>query len=115
LLGVEVFEPRPQPREPLLAAFGGEPSLLEGLVVALERLLGAGDLSAERQPVHAQLGRCRREQLHRRVVLTRIGEPDRFVARPCRFQHEHFLAHVGIGPDAGGLLGRHGVHDVRLT
>ena len=46
-LGAEVFEPRLQPREPLFAAFGGEPSLLERLVVALERLLGAGNFGAD--------------------------------------------------------------------
>jgi hypothetical protein len=47
LLAAEVFEARLEPREPLLAAVGGELSLLEGLVVALERLLGAGDLGAD--------------------------------------------------------------------
>jgi hypothetical protein len=47
VLGAEVFEARLEPREPLVAAFGGEFALLEGLVVALERLLAAGDLGAD--------------------------------------------------------------------
>ena len=42
MVGAEVFEARLEPREPLVAALGGEPSLLEGRVVAFERLLGAG-------------------------------------------------------------------------
>ena len=44
LLGAEVFEARLKPRESLVAALRGEPALLEGLEVALERLLGTGDL-----------------------------------------------------------------------
>jgi hypothetical protein len=43
LVGAEVFEACLEPQEPLVEAFGGEFALLEGLVVALERLLGAGD------------------------------------------------------------------------
>ena len=74
LLAVEVFEARVEPREPLVAAFGGELALLEGLVVALESLLGPGDLGAasgesSRQPTRrgttaswspaTRLGTCR--------------------------------------------------------
>lgn len=54
LLGAEVLEPRLEPREPLVAALGGELALLKGLVVALERLLGSGDLGAERRQPRRQ-------------------------------------------------------------
>ncbi|MGH3008977.1 MAG: hypothetical protein ACRDLM_06160 [Gaiellaceae bacterium] len=46
-LGAEVVESRLQADESIFAAFGGELALLEGLVVALQRLLGARDLSAD--------------------------------------------------------------------
>jgi hypothetical protein len=46
-LGAEVFEPRLEPREPFVAPLGQELALFEGLVVALECLLGTGDLGAD--------------------------------------------------------------------
>jgi hypothetical protein len=46
LLNAEVLEACLESQEADVAAFG-ESLLLEGLVVALERLLGAGDLGAD--------------------------------------------------------------------
>ncbi|MBA2642524.1 MAG: hypothetical protein H0U82_06315 [Actinobacteria bacterium] len=56
VLGAEVFQARLKPREPFVAALGGELALLEGLVVALERLLGADDLGADRGDPLLDLG-----------------------------------------------------------
>lgn len=56
MLGAEVFEARLQPREPLVAALAGELALLECLEEALERLLGARDLGADRREPLLDLG-----------------------------------------------------------
>ncbi len=47
-LGVEVIESRLQPDESIFAALGRELAPFESLVVALQRLFGAGDLGAYR-------------------------------------------------------------------
>jgi hypothetical protein len=47
-LAAEVVEACLEARQPLLAALGRELVLLEGLAAPLERLLGAGDLRADR-------------------------------------------------------------------
>jgi hypothetical protein len=47
LLAVEVVEAPLQARESLFAAFGREGASFKGFVVALERVLGTGDLGAD--------------------------------------------------------------------
>jgi hypothetical protein len=94
LLSVEVVEARLEAREALLAALVRELSLLEGLVVALQGLLGAGDLGADRgepllglEPV--PLG-----------FFPRLGE--------------RFLDQVAVALDVGEL-DEHGLHDLTVT
>jgi hypothetical protein len=48
LLRAEILKARLKNSDPLLAALGGESSLLEGLEVARDRALGASDLGGDR-------------------------------------------------------------------
>ncbi|HET8821519.1 MAG TPA: hypothetical protein VFM57_08220 [Thermoleophilaceae bacterium] len=56
LLGAEVVEARLEANESVLASFGRELALLEGLVVAFQCLLGAHDLGADRGEPLLELG-----------------------------------------------------------
>jgi hypothetical protein len=56
LLTVEFVEARLEANEPGFAALACERALLEGFVVALQRLLGAGDLGADRGEPLLELG-----------------------------------------------------------
>ena len=56
LLGVEVVEASLEAGEAVFAAFGCELALFEGFVVALQRLLGAGDFGADRGEPLLELG-----------------------------------------------------------
>jgi hypothetical protein len=78
---MEVVEARLKARQPLLAALGRELVLLEGLVVALERVLGAGDLGADRVEALLDLG------------------PVAF--RFCLFSPERLRDQVAVAVDAG--------------
>ncbi|HUZ98448.1 MAG TPA: hypothetical protein VMU74_03735 [Gaiellaceae bacterium] len=90
-MGAEVVEACLQAREPVLAAFGRELALFEGFVVALQGLLGAGDLGADRGEPLLELG------------PTLLG----ICVCPCEHVADHLLVAV-----EGGELVDHGVFDL---
>jgi hypothetical protein len=90
LLGVEVVEARLEARQPLLAALRRELPLLEGLVVALERALGAGDFGADRAKALLDLGPvafrfclCSRDRLGDQVAVA-VGAGE--LGEDCLFE-----------------------------